>query len=360
MTPKQRYQQHLTQTTFKPDATQARAVDALQILYDKLLQNKYRSRNWVHTLLARPAVVPGIYLVGTVGRGKTFLMDMFYECLGDVDKQRVHYHRFMSNIHEQLRQLPKSPDPLVIIGKKIAKQVRVLCLDEFHVTDVADAMLLAGLLKTLFQNGVTLVATSNTHIDDLYLNGLQRERFLQAISLLKDYLVEVDLHRGTDYRLEHLEKVNTYHVTDTLNNHDCLKTHFLQLAPATVEHHKRLLINNREIQSVAVADDVAWFDFNELCDTPRAAKDYLELAKLFHTIFLSHLPRLLPGSDSAAKRFMHLIDALYDHRVKLVISAAAAPQEIYQGDLLKGVFDRTISRLIEMSSHDYLAEPHRI
>ncbi len=360
MTPKQRYQQDLTQTTFKRDVAQGHAVEALQVLFDRLLLRQTESRSFFNRLFSGTKTVPGIYLVGSVGRGKTYLMDVFYECLQQVDKQRVHYHRFMTDIHDQLRTLPKSPDPLLIVGKRIAQQTRVLCLDEFHVTDVADAMLLAGLLKAMFKNGVTLVATSNTHIDDLYLHGLQRERFMEAIALLKDYMVEVDLQAGSDYRLEHLEKAHTYHIDSNLNNHACLQSRFQELAPAHIEYNKSLTIYNREIQTLAVADDVVWFDFSELCDTPRAAKDYLELAKRYHTLFLSRIPVMLPANDSAAKRFMHLIDALYDHRVKLIATAQTTPQEIYQGNLLAGMFDRTVSRLIEMSSHDYLAEPHRL
>ena len=360
MSPKIRYQQDLNNATFFADPAQCRAVDALQILYEELNRVQERGRGVISRLFSRPAVIPGVYLVGSVGRGKTYLMDLFYECLDRTDKQRVHYHRFMLDVHEQLRTLPKSPDPLQIVSARLAKRIRVLCLDEFHVTDVADAMLLAGLLKTLFKNGVTLVATSNTQINNLYLNGLQRERFMAAIALLKDYTVEVDLQTGKDYRLEHLEKGQTYIVTENMNSHESLQAMFEELAPVTIEYNKSLTIHHREIKTIALADDLVWFDFPELCDTPRAAKDYLELAKCFHTIFVSHVPVFLPADDSAAKRFMHLIDALYDHRVKLVTTAQRAPQDLYQGRLLSGIFERTISRLIEMSSHDYLAQAHRV
>jgi len=360
MTPKQRYQQDLTQSAFQPDPNQAQAIDALQVLHDKILLTKQQRKNIVYRLFTRPGMVPGIYLVGNVGRGKTYLMDIFYECLPYSAKQRVHYHRFMTDIHEQLKTLPRSPDPLVVIGKSIARQTGVLCIDEFHVTDVADAMLLVGLLRTLIKNGVTLVATSNTHIENLYLNGLQRERFLDAIALLRDCMVEIDLQSGKDYRLEHLEKVHTYHILDNEDHFGCLQSRFRELAPTNIEYYKPLLVFNREIQTIAVADDVVWFDFCELCETARAAKDYLELAKRYHTLFLSRIPTMTAASDSAAKRFMHLIDALYDHRVKLIATAQKSPQEIYKGKLLADVFGRTVSRLIEMSSHDYLAEQHRL
>jgi cell division protein ZapE len=286
-------------------------------------------------------------------------MDLFFECLADLKKKRVHYHRFMLDVHERLKYLPKSPDPLVIISKEIAEQTQVLCIDEFHVTDVTDAMLLTGLLDTLFKNGVTLVATSNTHIDDLYLNGLQRERFMSAIHLLKDYTVEVDLGLGIDYRLLHLEKGGTFQIEKEKNNQLWLKDKMSELSPTAITYSSQLVVYNREIHAVAIADDVIWFEFSELCETPRAAKDYLEIAKLFHTVIVSNIPVLLPAKDSAAKRFMHLVDALYDHRVKLIATAEESPEKLYQGNLLSGMFERTVSRLIEMASHDYLASAHR-
>ena len=360
MSPKQRYQHDLNNMHLFADPAQSRAVDALQVLYEALAQKSANTNGFLRRVFSKPRVIPGIYLVGSVGRGKTYLMDMFYECLDQIEKERVHYHRFMLDIHEQLRSLPKSPDPLQIIGGQLAKQFRVLCLDEFHVTDVADAMLLTGLLASLYKHGVVLVMTSNCRIDNLYLNGLQRERFMQAIALLKDHSVEIDLQAGVDYRLERLVKAQTYIVSENLNNHVALQARFEELAPARIEYNKCLNIYNRDIRTIALADDLAWFDFFELCNTPRAAKDYLELAKMFHTIFISDVPAFTPADDSAAKRFMHLIDALYDHRVKLITTAQRAPQDLYHGKLLTGIFERTTSRLMEMASHDYLAQPHRI
>ena len=360
MSPKQRYQQDLNNAQLIADPAQSRVVDALQVLYEALANNNHQGNHWLGRLLGKSHSVPGIYLVGSVGRGKTYLMDMFYDCLEQVAKQRVHYHRFMLDLHEQLRGLPKSPDPLQIIGRQLAKDTRVLCLDEFHVNDVADAMLLTGLLKALYKHGVILVMTSNCPIDDLYLNGLQRERFMQAIALLKEHSVEIDLQTGKDYRLERLVKAQTYIISENLDNHDALQSRFEELAPGQIEYKKCLQIYNREIRTIAVADDLVWFDFDEICNTPRAAKDYLELAKIFHTIFISGVPTFTPADDSAAKRFMHLIDALYDHRVKLITTAQRAPQDLYQGKLLMGNFERTSSRLMEMASIDYLAQAHRL
>jgi len=248
---------------------------------------------------------------------------------------------------------------LEIIGRNIAEQTQVLCLDEFHVTDVADAMLLSGLLNAMFKNGVTLLATSNTEIENLYLNGLQRERFMKAIELLKDYTTELFLDSETDYRLMHLEKGQTFMVGDTEQLEPDMRKKFIELAPTGMEYDANITIHNRSIKTHGVADDVIWFDFHELCDTPRAAKDYLEIAREYHTVLLSDIPVLVAAKDSAAKRFMHLIDALYDHRVKLVASAEASATSLYHGTLLMGMFDRTVSRLIEMASHDYLAMAHR-
>ncbi len=359
MKPVELYHKNIKKAGFKPDRLQQSAIESLNILFEKISVANDLKPGILKRLFKKPVPLPGIYLVGTVGRGKTYLMDLFYECLADKNKQRVHYHRFMMDIHERLKLLPKSPDPLVVIGNQIAKNVRVLCLDEFHVTDVADAMLLSGLLNTLFRNGVILVATSNTPINDLYLNGLQRERFMQAIELLNDHTVEIDLQSGTDYRLEHLEKGQTFLVDNDQSKNEWMANKVLELSPGKIEYERAISIHNRKIQTRAFSDDVVWFEFNELCDTPRAAKDYLEIAKLFHTVLISNIPKLVAAKDSAAKRFMHLIDALYDHRVKLIATAEMQPERLYHGLLLTDMFERTVSRLIEMASHDYLATAHR-
>lgn len=358
MSPRERYSKDLQRDDFVADAAQQTAVAALQKLYQALEQVNGHPPGIFGKLWGRKPELCGIYLWGGVGRGKTYLMDLFYESLAFTRCRRVHYHKFMLDIHQQLRVLPRSPNPLPIIARSIAREVRVLCLDEFHVTDIADAMLLAGLLRTLFEHGVVLLATSNTRIDDLYLNGLQRERFLEVIALLKTHTQEIELSEGPDYRLAHLESGGTYLLPEQMPEQS-LEKKFFELAPGSITHAAILLVHDRPIRTRALSDDVAWFDFHELCDTPRAAKDYLELARQFHTVIVSDIPSLGAAQDSAAKRFMHLVDALYDHRVKLIASAAARPEELYRGRLLQGAFDRTVSRLVEMSSHDYLALAHR-
>lgn len=355
----QRYARDVDNNGFTPDPIQLQAIASLQNLSDTLNHEARASRHLFTRLVAGTRRVPGIYLWGSVGRGKTYLMDMFYDSLSEVSRERVHYHKFMLEIHEQLRQLPKSPNPLTIIGRQIADRTRVLCLDEFHVNDVADAMILAGLLRTLFRFGLTLVATSNTPIENLYRNGLQRERFLPAIELLCDYLVQVNLQTGQDYRLLHLASGDSYLPAGD-NAQLRLLRKFHDLSTGDVEFDKPLKISGRDICTCALANGVVWFDFHALCETPRAAKDYLEIASQFHTVFVSDIPMLGDAQDSAAKRFMHLVDALYDHRVKLVVSASRPAETIYQGRLLRGEFGRTVSRLIEMASNEYLAMPHRV
>lgn len=360
MTPKQRYSADLQRPDFTADPIQAAAVDQLDILFHALQTRARPATNVLSRFFHKPNPIKGIYLWGSVGRGKTYLMDCFYESLHGVKKQRVHYHRFMLDIHARLKVLPKSPNPLTIVGKQLADSVEVLCLDEFHVTDVADAMLLAGLLTALFSHGVTLVATSNTAPDDLYLNGLQRERFMAAIALLKQHTHEINLHQGTDYRLVHLEKGETFMVAVDGAMYSLLDTRLIELAPTNIERNCSLEINGRRVLARAESDDVVWFDFNEICNTPRAAQDYLELARNYHTVLVSAIPKMGEAQESAAKRFMHMIDAFYDHHVKLVATAEAPPQGLYHGRHLAGVFDRTVSRLIEMNTRDYLALPHKL
>lgn len=357
MTPLTKYNSDLNSGRILSDNAQKMAVELLNDLYFQLVEES--PPGLFKRLLGKRNRINGVYMWGGVGRGKTYLVDNFYETLPFDKKLRVHYHRFMLDMHEQLRVLPKSPDPLKIIGKKIADDIRVLCIDEFHVTDVADAMLLSGLLQALFANGVSIVATSNTRIDDLYLNGLQRERFMSAISLLKENMTEFHLDAEKDFRLEHLERGQTYIVATGNDGFNELSNKFNEMASTKVEYKKPLIISKRSIDTIAYADDIVWFDFNALCNTHRSAQDYLELALEFHTIFVSDIPHLEDAQDSAAKRFMHLVDALYDHRVKLVLTAVVSVNKLYAGRLLKGAFDRTVSRLIEMGSHDYIAEAHR-
>lgn len=360
-TPLERYRADLEREDFLYDPLQEAAVEHTQRLYEDLLAVSARRTGLLARLLGtRPRPVHGLYVWGGTGRGKTYLVDSFYDCLPFRDKHRVHYHRFMIDIHSRLRDLPRSPDPLVVIADEIADQLKVLCLDEFHVQDIADAMLLGGLLKALFDKGVTLVATSNTPIEALYRNGLQRDRFLFAIELLKQHTVEVDLQDGTDYRFRLLEASRSFYVADREEGEKIISAGIEQLAPDTLKHNRGLSINQRQINYRAMADDVIWFDFDALCNTPRSADDYIQIAQQFHTVYISNIFRMTEAHDNVAKRFVHLIDALYDHNVKLVAAGEAPPGELYAGKRVAFGFERAVSRISEMGSRSYLVLPHRL
>jgi len=358
MTPLQRYRADLARTGFHADSGQLEAVELLQALYDALAAGAGRSSGW-RRLWKRPAAPRGLYLWGGPGRGKTYLMDCFYDSLSCAHKRRVHFHRFMLEVHRALDGLPRTPDPLEIIAEQMTQRHRVLCLDEFHVNDVADAMLLAGLLDGMFRRGLVLVATSNTPPDALYRDGLQRERFLPAVGLLNSCTQVFGLGADRDYRLEHLEASGTYRVIDEPEAGAWLQSRLEELAPALQQADTVLEIAGRTLQARARAEDVVWFSFPELCQRPRSAGDYLELAREFHTLLLQGVPRLGDEQDEAARRFVHLVDALYDHGVKLVVTAADQPGRLYTGTRLKEAFMRTASRLTEMSGTAYLARAHR-
>ncbi len=359
MTPLQRYQADLARDGFGADGEQRRAVEALQALYEALQGSGNRRSVWERLRLSRPAPLQGLYLWGGPGRGKTYVMDCFFESLTFAEKRRVHFHRFMLEVHEALGCLRRTADPLQTVARQLSRSYRILCIDEFHVTDVADAMLLAGLFDELFRQHVVLVATSNTALDDLYRDGLQRERFLPAIKLLKCHTIAMELCGERDYRLEHLKHSGTYRVVDGKQSENWLQSCMQELVTSHQPAGAAVEIAGRLFPVRAVAEDVVWFDFAELCMRPRSARDYLELAREFHTLLLQDVPRLGEEMDEAVRRFIHLIDALYDHGVKLIVTAAAVPDELYTGQRLWQTFQRTASRLTEMSGIAYLSRPHR-
>jgi len=359
MTPRQRYQADLERQGFHPDVAQQQAVELLQSVYDRLIGPQPVLPVWNRLLGRRLTPVKGLYLWGGPGRGKTYLMDCFYECLPFGEKRRVHFHRFMLEIHEALDALPKTPDPLLIVADKLAGGCRVLCLDEFHVTDIADAMLLAGLLEALFARQLTLVATSNIAPDALYENGLQRDRFLPAIDLLQDNTRVYELDGRQDFRLELLQHNGTYQLATGKAAREWLEKALCELAPVEFQRKVTIEVHGRKLHAHALAEDMVWFDFDELCLQPRSARDYLELAREFHALLLEGVPVMGEDLDEAARRFIHLIDALYDHGVKLLATADAVPDRLYEGNRLEKAFRRTASRLTEMSSKHYLSCPHR-
>ena len=365
MTPGQRYQQDLADPDFLPDPEQAAAVVHLDRLYGDLLASHDRKTPGIlRRLVVRRDVLPlwepvlGLYLWGGVGRGKTYLMDAFFDALPLEEKQRIHFHRFMRQVHRDLRRYEGEKNPLDLIAAAFARKTRVLCFDEFFVSDITDAMILAGLMGGLFERGVTLVATSNTAPDGLYQNGLQRTRFLPAIGLLKQHTVVVNVGGDTDFRLRQLERAELYHWPLDSGADESLMRCFRALAPDQGVAGRDLEIEGRIIASRWVADDVVWFDFAALCDGPRSQNDYIELAMEFHAVLLSNVPEFV-DQDDRARRFINLVDEFYDRNVKLVLSAEKPLAELYTRGCLGFEFERTRSRLLEMQSHDYLALQHR-
>jgi cell division protein ZapE len=347
------YQQNLAKRGFVQDSSQWRAVERLQKLHEEWSEYKKRRNSALKRLLVKPPLPKGVYLWGPVGRGKSFLMDAFYLCVPLVRKRRVHFHHFMREIHRELDELKGTEDPLAEAAARTAGRYRLVCFDEFHVSDIADAMILGRFLEKVMDLGVEFVMTSNYHPDQLYPNGLQRERFLPAIELLKTRLDVVQVDSGTDYRRLKMERVQVYHLEDAP-----LAQIFNDLKD--VEEEKQPLdVEGRTIPYRKRAGGVVWFDFQALCGGPRSYADYVDLTKRFHTVILSGVPRMSARQSDAARRFTWLVDVLYDERVKLVLSAAAPPEELFTEGENSADFQRTVSRLHEMQSAHYRLLPVR-
>ncbi len=362
--PWERYQADLQREDFSHDPAQQQAVELLQDLFERLLARRRERRGGLVTRWRRwrgeriePEV--GLYLWGGVGRGKTYLMDTFHDTLPLTRKLRVHFHRFMQRVHAELTALEGQKNPLEAVADRLADEAVVVCFDEFFVTDIGDAMILGGLMEAMFARGVTLVATSNIEPQRLYENGLQRQRFLPAIALVEKYTRVVNVDAGVDYRLRTLQQAELYHHPLDAAADASLHASFQRLAPDAGKHWERMEVNGRYLTCRCVADDVAWFEFAELCDGPRSQNDYIELARIFHAVLLSGVPRFTPGRDDQARRFINLIDEFYDRNVKMVIAAEVPLLELYGGGRLQFEFQRTISRLQEMQSYEYLTREHR-
>jgi len=300
----------------------------------------------------------GLYLWGGVGRGKTMLMDWFYESLRPPRRERTHFYRFMRRVHAELRTAKRRTQPLDAVAERLAQRARVICLDEFFVADIADAMILSGLFEGLFRRGVTLIATSNTPPQDLYKEGLQRERFLPTIELIRSHMDVVNLDAGIDYRLRQLEQAPTYFDSALAGTAAQLQRRFAALAGDSVTHPAALSIEDRNIAAIATGAGMAWFEFSELCEGPRSQNDYIELARSYHTIFISNIPQFTGTDENAARRLISAVDEFYDRGVKLVVSAEAPPAELYRGERLVLEFQRAASRLVEMQTQHYLARQH--
>ncbi|QSX36695.1 cell division protein ZapE [Shewanella sedimentimangrovi] len=365
LSPWQHYQQDLTREGFSHDLAQEQAVKALQRVYEALLEAQ-APKGLLSRLGSRIGFgksddfVLGLYLWGGVGRGKTYLMDTFYEALPGQRKLRAHFHRFMHQVHLDLDRLKGTRDPLLVIAKQMAERYQVICFDEFFVSDITDAMLLGTLFEALFREGVVLVATSNIIPDDLYRNGLQRARFLPAIALINKHCQVLNVDSGIDYRLRTLEQAEIYHHPLDPQADTNLLSYFAQLAPESEISRDSIEIEGRDIVIRQQAQGVLLADFRALCDGPRSQRDYMELARLYHTVLLSGLEQMgaQQTGDDIARRFLALVDEFYERHVKLIISAAVPLEQIYTDGQLSFEFRRCRSRLIEMQSHDYLALEH--
>jgi cell division protein ZapE len=353
-----RYSEQLAQRGYVEDSAQRAAVERLQRMHDEWVDYKARRSNRLKKLINRPAIPRGVWMWGGVGRGKSFLMDVFYETVPLVRKTRLHFHEFMRGVHRELRELKQVQDPLDEVARRIARRYRLICFDEFHVSDIADAMILERLLHGLFDNGVAFVMTSNYRPDDLYPDGLHRESVLPAIELLKANLDVVNVDAGVDYRRQTMASVPAYLVPAGPEADASLTATFSRLAE-TADEDPRLTIEHREVRAKRRAGGAVWFDFATLCGGPRSQLDYLELATRFHTVILSDVPRMTPAMSSEARRFTWLVDVLYDQKVKLLISAECPAEQLYVHGAMAHEFARTVSRLVEMQSREYLEAPRR-
>lgn len=364
--PARLYQQDLQSGALQPDAAQTLAVERLQQLFEALCAQQARNdaggvrglwRRWRGRGEPPPR---GLYLWGGVGRGKTYLMDLFFHSLPGERKLRLHFNRFMLHVHERLRALQGQSDPLRSVAREFAERADVLCFDEFFVSDIGDAMILGTLLEHLFAAGVTLVATSNVVPARLYENGLQRERFVPAIALLERHTQVLGVDGGVDYRLRSLDRAATYYWPLDLRAETALQELFVRLTRGQqVRHDALLTLQRRQVPVRALGNGVAWFAFEVICGQGRGSADYVELARQYHSVLVSGVPQLIESRDDEARRFITLVDEFYDHGVKLVLSAEVALESLYRGRHLAFAFERTRSRLLEMQTRDYLAGAHR-
>jgi cell division protein ZapE len=393
MTLRELYAQQLSERGFRPDPVQEAVVDRLDDLRQRLIGARETDgsivRRWFSALGSKPATEPvrGLYLWGGVGRGKTWMMDLFYQSLPFPERRRRHFHRFMHDVHAELKSLHEREAPLEVVAEHIAKGTRVLCFDEFFVSDIADAMILGGLFAALFKRGVTLVATSNVEPRNLYKDGLQRQRFLPTIDLLQQHVDVIAVDGNTDYRLRRLTQAGTYLPSGAPDTMQRLRELFDELAdhdgddtsrsgedsakPAVnqsgrpwpgqplVDPARSIEIEGRRIPVIRDRGGVVWFDFMALCSGPRSQEDYIEIARNYQSVIVSDIPVLDSLHEDEARRFIALVDEMYDRNVNLIVSAAAPPTEIYSGDRVAFQFERTSSRLIEMQSEEYLAREHR-
>jgi cell division protein ZapE len=361
LAPSERYADGVVRGAWQSDSAQQHALPLLDRICQQVdaadAEDSFFSK--ISARFSDKPSTKGLYLWGGVGRGKTFLTDLLFESLSNPKKVRWHFHRFMQHIHAELRQLPNTADTIAVVAKQIAKTADILILDEFFVSDIGDAMILGRLLDQLFERGVCLVTTSNIPPNELYRDGLQRASFLPAIALIEQYCDVLKLESLQDYRLRQLRHAATYLSPCDVQSEWLLQQHFDRLTQHCVAETEPLVIHEREIEFKAMREGVVWFEFSQLCEGPRAAADYIEIARDFHTVLVSNVPRFDSSNEDPARRFVHMIDEFYDRHVNLLLSAQADALSLYRGTRLQREFERTSSRLIEMQSQDYLALEHR-
>ncbi|WP_246128469.1 cell division protein ZapE [Pleionea sediminis] len=361
MTPLVKYQQDLQRDDFSHDPAQERAVKLLEELYHRLVNRVEKEQSLISRLLSffgnnEPEM--GLYFWGGVGRGKTYLVDTFFDCLPFEKKKRLHFHRFMHEVHHQLKHFKGEKNPLEKIADELSKDLIIICFDEFFVSDITDAMILGGLFQALFRRGVALVATSNIPPEKLYWNGLQRERFLPAIELVQKYTQVINVDGGIDYRLRTLEQAEIYHYPLDEQAQENLHFSFQHLATEIEPDGTPIEVEGRTIDTVRLGEGVVWFEFDAICNTPRSHADYIELSRCYHSVLVDNLYQMNNDKNDAMRRFIGLVDEFYERNVKLIIAAEIPMEKIYVGTGLAFEFKRTLSRLQEMQSHEYLSRPH--
>ncbi len=356
--PKSWYEEAKKQPCFIVDASQEMAIGHLDRLWQELMAFKKKRNRFLGRSIRAPRSPKGLYFWGGVGRGKSFLMDAFYGCLPYKRKRRVHFHAFMAEVHERLAQCKHEENPLNIVANDLSKEVRVLCFDEFHVSDIADAMILGRLLEGLFERGVVLVATSNFEPDDLYYQGQNRSSFLNAIDLIKKNLTVVNVDGGEDHRLRTLQQAAVYYVPNNEDSAAKLQKLYQEHTKKQEQLSQDIVVLGRPLKCIARTKDTIWFDFETLCFGPRSQNDYLYLAKNYEAVFISNLIKLTPAQRSEARRLTWLVDVFYDYRVKVAATAEVEPESIYTEGDFANEFVRTVSRMVEMQSESYLDLPH--
>lgn len=358
LSPQQRYQQALDSGQFSPDPEQAKAVAELQRIWQELIEFEKQASGFF-AFLRKPVQPKGVYMWGGVGRGKTWLMDNFYESVLTPRKKRLHFHHFMQYVHAELNKLSGKQNPLDIVADQICKDSIVICFDEFFVTNVTDAMVLGNLFQKLFTRGITLVATSNIEPDGLYKNGIHRDRFLPTIDMVNQNCVILNVDSGVDYRLRVLKQSELFKSPLNAEHEQWIQSRFERLTSGQTVSQQPIIINQREVINLGHSEDVLWCDFTELCKRPRSPADYIEIANRYNTVLISNVPLLDDVLNDATRRFIYLVDEFYDRSVKLILTSHDRLIDIYQGERMAFEIERTRSRLLEMQSEDYLNKAHR-